>query len=300
MKKYYKTILVGNSGFLGRSFLKSDTTILSVGRTDLRPDYTNEHLHISSWNDFNQLEQIEFDYAIFLIGSSDHELINNAPTLAIEKNFLPLLTFLDYLKERDSKPKKVFTFTTMLQYDSEKLTLPCSESAPINPFGNKYIFSKYIAEQTSQFYRKYFDIIDIRLSNVYGPTELRRPDIVPSLIWSLLEDDITYVRTTIPVRDFVFVGDVISAVNQLSFTDFSGPINIGSGIGSSVKELCDILEEVSGKTIIELGEPFTGHKTYYHDLGLLGSLIRHEETSLRDGLIRTYEEMKAANQRVEW
>ena len=52
MKTNYKTILIGNSGFLGRCFLSSDNSILSVGRTKLSNDYKNDHLHI---NDFYRL-----------------------------------------------------------------------------------------------------------------------------------------------------------------------------------------------------------------------------------------------------
>ena len=52
MKTNYKTILIGNSGFLGRCFLSSDNSILSVGRTKLSNDYKNDHLHINDWTDF--------------------------------------------------------------------------------------------------------------------------------------------------------------------------------------------------------------------------------------------------------
>lgn len=291
MKNYFNTILVGNSGFLGRAFLAHNEKILSVGRTNLSDVYNNNHLHIDSWKDLKPLDEIEFENVIFLIGSSDHELINNDPTLAIEKNFLPLINFLDYMKERSLRPKKIVAFTTMLQYDSNQLKLPCKENTKRNPYINKYVFSKFLAEEATSFYRKYFDIIDIRLSNVYGPTELKRPDIIPSLVWSLLENDSTYVRTKVPIRDFVFVNDVIEIVEHLLNTTFSGPINVGSGNGTSVDEICAILENLSGQKIKELGEPFTGHKIYYHDLSLLKTYVNFQPTSISTGLQITYKKM---------
>lgn len=292
MKTNYKTILIGNSGFLGRCFLSSDNSILSVGRTKLSNDYKNDHLHINDWTDFSPLDEINFNNVIFLIGSSDHEVINNEVTLAIEKNVLPLMSFFDYLISREYKPKKIIAFTTMLQYDTSKLSLPCKEDTAKFPYVNKYVFSKYFAEHVSQFYRKYFDVIDIRLSNVYGPTELERPDIVPSLIWSLLKDPKTFVRTKKPIRDFVYVGDVITAVNGLLNTNFSGPINIGSGFGTSVAKLCEVLEDVSNKKIIELKQKHTGHLEYYHDLSLLKSMIDFKSTSIELGLKLTFNQMK--------
>jgi nucleoside-diphosphate-sugar epimerase len=292
MKKNYKTILIGNSGFLGRCFLSSDDLMLSVGRTNLSTNYLNDHLHIDDWSDFSPLNNIDFDNVIFLIGSSDHEVINNEVTLAIEKNVLPLMSFLDYLLTRKNKPKKIVAFTTMLQYDSSKLVLPCNEVAVKKPYINKYVFSKYLAEHVSEYYRSHFDIIDVRLSNVYGPTELKRPDIVPSLIWSLLKDSKTFVRTKKPIRDFVYVGDVITAVNGLLNTDFSGPINIGSGFGTKVDKLCKVLENLSKKPIIELNEKHTGHLEYYHDLSLLKSLINFKATPIEKGLEYTFNPMK--------
>jgi nucleoside-diphosphate-sugar epimerase len=295
MKKSYKTILVGNSGFLGRSFLESNHNILSVGRTKLEDSYCNHHISIADWSNFTPLDNIDFENVIFLIGSSDHDLINKQTVLAIEKNVFPLMSFLDYLLTRNDLPKKIVTFTTMLQYDTQKLALPCNERSPIYPYYNKYVFSKYLAEHVSEYYRKYFQIIDIRLSNVYGPTILRRPDIVPSLIWSLLENDTTYVRTKIPIRDFVFVGDVIESVNSLLLTTFSGPINIGSGVGSSINYLCNILEDLSDKKIIDLKEAHTGHLEYYHDLSLLNNFINYIPKTLESGLQITYNRMKKYN-----
>lgn len=295
MKKEYKTILIGNSGFLGRSFLEFDKEILSVGRTKLTPNYVNDHIEIKNWSNFTILDEIQFENVIFLIGSSDHEVINNEVLLAIEKNVHPLMSFFDYLLTRKNLPKKVVTFTTMLQYDTSKLVLPCNESSPIFPYYNKYVFSKFLAEQVSQFYRKCFQIIDIRLSNVYGPTPLIRPDIVPSLIWSLIKDEKTFVRTKRPIRDFVYVNDVIESVISLLETNFSGPINVGSGIGRSVNDICLILEDLSGKKIIDLNKEHTGHIEYYHDLSLLKSLISFVPTSLENGLSVSYNTMKNYN-----
>jgi nucleoside-diphosphate-sugar epimerase len=179
----------------------------------------------------------------------------------------------------------------MLQYDTDNMLLPCKENNQIYPYYNKYVFSKFLAEHVSHFYRQYFQIIDIRLSNVYGPTPLSRPDIIPSLVWSLIKNEKTYVRTTVPIRDFVFVNDVINAVLLLLDTDFSGPINVGSGFGRSVNDVCQILEKLSGKKIFNLGQKHTGHLEYWHDLALLKSLVSFTPTILEDGLAITYKTM---------
>lgn len=285
------TILVGPTGFLGENFLRLRPDLISVGRRKPRNLGIN-HLNISSKFNFEILDDLTFDCAIFLIGSSDHEVLRNHPTEAFEMNVIPLAKFFNYLASRENKPKKIITFTTMLQYDTEKMNIPCNELQPIKPDTSNYVLSKVTAENLSKLYRKYFEIIDIRLSNVYGPTHLRRPDLVPTLMHSILDNKQTSVWTKEPVRDFVFVNDVVDIVMKLLAVSFSGPVNVGSGIPTKVKEICDVLEKECGVTITSENNRVSGHMKYVHDLTLLNSLINYSPTSIQDGLKETYIYMK--------
>ena len=244
-----KTILIGPTGFLGPAFLEKDPSIIAVGRSKLPKHLSNEFFYIESDETFSMLDSLDFQNVIFLIGSSDHHKLNSNPTLAIEKNVLALSRFLWYLKKSKRKINKIINFTTMLQYDSSKMCLPCDESQPRNPVANNYIMSKYMSELITQQHRDSFNIIDVRISNVYGPTRLLRPDIVPSTIWSLIHNKSASVWTKSPIRDFIYVEDAMDAVFKLLDSDFSGSVNLGAGIGSSVDELCSYLEELSGLKI---------------------------------------------------
>lgn len=290
-----KTILIGPTGFLGPSFLELNPAWTAVGRSPLPSFLENNFIQISDSNDFKKLDKADFEYVIFLIGSSEHQVLNDwkNSSLALQKNVIPLFNFLSYLKKSDRSVKKVVAFTTMLQYDSNKMILPVSEDQPINKFTNQYVFSKSIAEQVTEFFRNDFPIIDIRVSNVYGPTSLYRPDIVPSLIWKLLQNQSTSVWTKKPIRDFVYVKDVVSAVKKLMTSDFSGPVNVGSGVGSSVGELCRTLESLSQKKIYDENKTVSGHMEYFHDIKLLESITGWKpQFSLEKGLSETYEVMK--------
>lgn len=288
-----KTILIGPTGFLGLSFLESNLDIIAIGRNKIPNNLKNKFIKLETTDNYSVLDDVDFDNVIFLIGSSDHEILNNHPTMAIEKNVLELSKFLYYLKNSNKVINKIITFTTMLQYDTKKMTLPCREEEARNPYINNYIFSKYIAEMLTQQYRDTFSIIDIRLSNVYGPTDLRRPDLVPTLIWKIL-DNIAKIEvwTKLPRRDFVFVQDVIDAVELLLDSKYSGPLNIGSGSMNSVGDVCDILSTLSNREIVDLNKIVTGHMEYYHDLTLVKSIINWEpKYSLQNGLKITYEKM---------
>ena len=288
-----KTILIGPTGFLGPSFLEKDPSIIAVGRSKIPKHLTNEFFYIESDETFSMLDNLDFQNVIFLIGSSDHHELNSDPTLAIEKNVLALSRFLWYLKKSKRQINKIINFTTMLQYDTSKMTLPCDESQPRNPLANNYIMSKYMSELITQQHRDEFDIIDVRISNVYGPTRLLRPDIVPSTIWSLIHNKSATVWTKKPKRDFIYVEDAMDAVFKLLNSDFSGTVNLGTGIGSTVNELCDCLEELSGIKISDQNIKVSGHMEFYQDISLLKSIIDWKPRfSLKEGLTITYEKMQ--------
>ena len=288
-----KTILIGPTGFLGPAFLEKDPSIIAVGRSELPKHLINEFFYIESDETFTMLDSLDFQNVIFLIGSSDHHQLNNNPTLAIEKNVLALSRFLWYLKKSKRQINKIINFTTMLQYDSNQMSLPCDESQPRNPFSNNYIMSKYMSELITQQHRDTFNIIDVRISNVYGPTRLLRPDIVPSTIWSLIHNKSASVWTKSPIRDFIFVEDAMDAVFKLLDSNFSGSVNLGSGIGSSVNELCSYLEDFSGIKISNQNIKVSGHMEFYQDISLLKSIIDWEpQFSLKEGLAITYKKMQ--------
>ena len=284
--------LIGPTGFLGENFARIKKEIITVGRN--KPlNKTVKHITIGSEFDFSVLDDEDLEHVIFLIGCSDHELVNNHPTMAYEMNVLPLSRFLFYCRSRKKQPKKIITFTTMLQYNTELMTIPCDEQQAVKPFTNNYVLSKVTAEELSMMYRKDLDIVDIRLSNVYGPTHLRRPDLVPSLIHRILDENRISAWTFEPVRDFVFVDDVVDAVCKLLRTDFSGAVNVGSGIGRSVGDVCQILEKLSNLVAKSEDKPVTGHMKYVHDLKLLHSLIDYSSTPLEQGIETTFKYMKS-------
>ena len=288
-----KTILIGPTGFLGPAFLKMDPSILAVGRSGLPEDVYNEFIKIGGDLDFSPLDNVDFENVIFLIGSSDHKILNAHPTMALEKNVLALASLLTYLKTSGRKINKVINFTTMLQYDSLKMIIPCDEEQPRNPSINNYVMSKYVSELITAQYRDSFPIIDVRISNVYGPTKLYRPDIVPSLIWSILETGNASVWNKSPKRDFIFVEDAVNAVLKLIETDYSGPVNLGSGMSSSVFELCGHLERLAGISINDEAIPVSGHMDFCQDISLVKSITDWEpQFNLGNGLEKTFKEMQ--------
>lgn len=284
-----KTILFGGSGFLGNIFLREYPEIISVGRSN--PSTNNTHIHLPNMDDLSILDSIEFDNVIFLIGNSNHHMINSTCMNGINHNVIPLKKILYYLQNR--KINKFVCFTSILLYGNEPKGRPVTETDEIYPYQNEYIFSKYMAEQIVEFYKNKIPIINVRLCNIYGDTYLVRPDLIPTLIKDVLTKENINVWNVNPKRDFIFTSDAAEAIVKVMETDYVGNLNVGTGIKHSVGDIVQIVEKISNKKIICLNKPITGVMDFVADISLLKKLTGWQPThSLEMGLQKTYDTMK--------
>ncbi len=294
-----KIILFGGSGFLGPIILEKYPDIISIGRSPIPIYLKNKHIHIDNLDNLSFLDALDFDRVIFLIGSSNHHIINTKSTMGIEYNVLPLKKILFYLKKR--KIKKFICFSTILLYDVAKMKLPVDESQLINPYINDYVFSKYLSEELAKFYSKEIPSIVVRFSNIYGPTRLTRPDLVPTLIQQALSPNEVSVWSKKPVRDFLYTPDAADAIVKLLHTDYTGPVNLGTGQSVSVGRIAEIIEELSGKKVKDLNKPVSGPMEFVCDITLVKKLTGWKPThTIEEGLAKTYETMKQYADKNQW
>ena len=285
------TILFGGSGFFGPVILEKDKEIISIGRTKPPKHIKNKHISIKNLDDLSILDNMEFDKVIFLIGSSNHHEINLKTTMGIDLNVYPLMKILSYLEKR--KIKKFICFTTILLYDQKKMVLPVDENQPINPYINKYVFSKYLSEQIVNLFSNKIPSIIIRLSNIYGYTNLRRPDLVPTIMQDIFLKDKVNIWSDLPKRDFIFTEDAADAVIKLLNCDYTGIINLGTGEMNSINKITKIIEGLSGKKIISENKEVSGPLEFIADISKIKKITgwspKHD---LESGLTKTYDIMK--------
>ena len=286
-----KTILFGGSGFFGPILLKKYPNIISVGRSKPPKGIKNTHINISNLNNLKKLDKIKFDKVIFLVGSSNHHIINKNINIGIKYNFDPMIKIMEYLKNK--KIKKFICFTTILLYQNNKPSKKVSENNKTNPYENNYIFSKHLLEEVVNFYKNKIPSIIVRLSNIYGYSKLKRPDLVPTLMQKVFKKKKIYVWNNKPVRDFIFAEDAADIVVKLLNSKFTGVVNVGSGKSNSVKKLTDIISKYSNKKIETLNKKVTGPYKFLTNINLLKKIIKWKpKYSLEKGLLKTYNIMK--------
>ena len=294
-----KTILFGGSGFLGPIILEQYPDIVSVGRTPPPAYVKNKHIPMPTIDDLSVLDSLDFDKVIFLIGSSNHHLINTKAMMGIDYNVTPLKKALHYMQRR--KLKKFICFTTVLLYDVDKMKLPVNETQPINPYINDYVFSKHLSEEVVRFYKNTVPSIVVRFSNIYGPTKLIRPDLVPILIQKVLSPDEPSLWNTKPVRDFLYLDDAAEAIVKLLDTDHTGVVNMGSGASVSISRIVEIIENLSGKKIKDQNKSVSGPMNFRNDITLLSKLTGWQpKHTIEEGIKLTYERMRKWADECRW
>ena len=211
--------------------------------------------------------------------------------MGVDLNLYPLVKILAYLKNRNIK--KFICFTTILLYDQKKMILPVNEDQLIDPYINDYVFSKFLSEQIVHFYKDLIPSIIVRLSNIYGYTKLRRPDLVPTIMQDIFSKDNVTIWSDVPKRDFIFTEDAADAVLKLLNVDFTGTLNLGTGKMSSIKDITKIIENLSGKKIISENKDVSGPLEFSTDISKIKKITGWSpQYTLEEGLKKTYNIMK--------
>ena len=129
--------------------------------------------------------------------------------------------------------------------------LPLDEGAasePLAPYGQ----SKFAGEGYVALYKRLYGLsgVSLRLGNVYGPRQdpLGEAGVIAIFCGRLLGGEkATVFGDGTQTRDYIYVGDVVSAALAAAGSDADGAFNIGTGRETSVLELIKLLGDLGGR-----------------------------------------------------
>jgi UDP-glucose 4-epimerase len=146
-------------------------------------------------------------------------------------------------------------FTSSREVYGDPVSLPVREDAPLLP-KNLYGASKCAGEAYCMAMRVYgLETVILRLANVYGPGD--RDRVIPIFIENALNGAPLVLYGGRQIVDFVWIGDVVDALIRAGFGDYLHiPVNIGSGIGVTIKELASrIVSETGSPSAVQVAPP---------------------------------------------
>ena len=153
----------------------------------------------------------------------------------------------------EMKVKRVVFISSASVYGNQK-EFPIHEGFSTDPISTHGIY-KLMSEKFFYFYKVAhgLDCKIMRLSNPYGPGQdiYGKQGIVAITIGKCMMNKPLEVRGDgSSLRDFIYIEDVMEALNLLSTKQSNEIIfNIGSGIASSINDLIDLIEKKTGKTL---------------------------------------------------
>jgi dTDP-glucose 4,6-dehydratase len=168
----------------------------------------------------------------------------------------------------------------------------------VNPIGPRGVYdeAKRFGEAMVMAYHRHHgvDVRIVRIFNTYGPR--MRPDdgrvVSNLLVQALSGEPLTIYGEGEQTRSFCYVDDEVEGFLRLLDSDHVGPVNIGNPNEFTVRELADLVLEITGSSSELVFEPLpTDDPTRRQpDITLARSVLGWEpKVQLREGLARTAE-----------
>lgn len=266
MKRSNRKVLVtGGAGFIAshvaEAYLAAGDEVwvldnLSSGRRENVPAGAQlVELDIRDDDVRNLFREVRFDVVNHHAAQIDVRVSVSDPGKDASINLLGLLNLTEAAIEVGTR-RFVFVSSGGVVY-GEPEEIPTPEIAPklpLSPYG--------VTKLTGEYYLNYYRVVRgieyvaLRYSNVFGPRQDPHGEagVVAIFCNRLLKgESLTIFGDGEQTRDYVFVRDVVSAnmlASDVEMGDSQGldarAFNVGTGVGTSVNRLAEVLESIAG------------------------------------------------------
>lgn len=256
--KFYEgrnVLITGGTGLIGREvsryLVRQKANVTTVSLDHVNPVSGSNHI-VGDLTDLNFCLDItkEMDYVFHLAGiKGSIEVTKSKPASFL----VPMLMFNTNVLEasRRNKIKKLVYTSSIGAYPAAELFIETMGESG-DPMDTYPGWAKRMAElQVRAYFEEYgLEWSVVRPCNVYGPGDNFDPDnamVIPSLMMRISEGEnpLRVWGDGTAVRDFAFSRDVAFGTIQALMHGTRGSfVNLGSGVGYSIKELLETLQSV--------------------------------------------------------
>ena len=302
-----RVLITGAAGFLGSHltdrFLRDGHDV--VGLDNFITGHPDNIAHLTG-NDRFHFVRHNISESTYIAGDLDGVLHFASPASPIDYLELPIQTLkvgsygtINALGIAKAKGARFFLASTSEVY-GDPLVHPQVEDywGNVNPIGPRGVYdeAKRFAEAVTMAYHRHhgIDTRIVRIFNTYGPRMRPKDGRVVSnfIVQALTHQPITVYGDGSQTRSFCYVDDEIEGIYRLFMHGDSSPTNIGNPDEYTVKQLAEIVIELTGShsKIVYEPLPTDDPKVRKPDITRAKRLLGWEpKVHVRDGVSRTIE-----------
>ena len=244
-------LVTGSNGFIGSQLaLYLETKEYRVWKLDrdFHSQMQNQlRIDISRKNEFEAISKMRFDAIVHCAAQTDVRKSVEDPTLDLMSNGLGTLNLLEFAAQI-GVANFVYINSGGAIYGNEEL--PLSEKsfiAPSSPYGiSKFVGEEYVRILSAKFG---FEWSSLALSNVYGDVAKNKKGVIYEFSNSLLRKKTPIIYGKEITRDFIYIDDVIMAIEKSLIKSTQCRVNISSNLETSIYEIYDL---VAGQLNIQI------------------------------------------------
>ena len=299
-----RIVITGGAGFIGSNLVdaliaRGDSVDVVDNLSNGKRENVNEQARLHVLDIREPLEdlfaELRPDVCFHLAAQADVRVSVERPDYDADVNVIGTVHVLE--AARSTGARVVFSSTGGAIYgECEEPADEASERRPLAPYGT----AKLAGEEYLLTYQRLHGMANValRFGNVFGPRQDPHGEAgVVAIFLGRLRDGETCLifGDGTQERDYVFVGDVVSALMAAAEVE-GGIFNVGTGRASSVLELYDLCRKVAGSELeARLAPARTGElqRSVLDISKAADELGWRPETSLEEGLRQTWNWIRA-------
>jgi UDP-glucose 4-epimerase len=278
-----KILCIGGNGFMGGHVVDlllregHTVSVLDPYPEKFRRPNPQIRYFACDLSDTGRLDEAleDVDTVIHLFSSVVPATAEGKMTFDLQSNLLPTLHLLDRMLAKGIHNIVFFSSGGAVYGNPDTIPTPEHQTpSPISVYGQ----GKWIIENYLRFYAQSgLQPLIIRPSNVYG---IRQGNSgVLGLINTLLDAALNGVQVSIygkgeTIRDYLHVSDLTTFLDMALRKSANGVYNVGSGLGHSVSEVMNLVEQITGR---ELKKEFFPSRPFDVDRIVLDNTKAHRD-----------------------